>query len=75
MSNPAVVSGGAQGDYRAGTSNPSIAADTDTTPHRPHCVVTDSYCEALWWLRREPTMPSSVCCRHFWADVEARWSA
>ena len=48
----------------------TLAKLPDMIADRPHCVVTETYCEALGWLRREPACPASLCCRHFWADVE-----
>lgn len=53
------------------TTDIDIVDDHTERDERPHCRVVGHYCEALGWLRREPTCPSSVCCRHFWADAEA----
>ena len=39
MSNPAVVSGGAQGDYRAGTSTLSLTADAHHEAEPPRCLL------------------------------------
>jgi hypothetical protein len=37
---------------------------------RPHCRVVGAYCEALYWLRREPLSRATTCCRHYWADAK-----
>jgi excisionase family DNA binding protein len=62
---------------------PEQSAQTATAiiPHsivtidRPRCTVVGAYCEALHWLWREPASRATWCCRSYWADVEARWSA
>ena len=46
-------------------------ADTRDMADRPRCDVVGVYCEALWWLRREPRCHATACCRHFWGDDEA----
>jgi hypothetical protein len=46
MTNPAVVSGGAQGDYQAGTSTPSMAAATHNAPRLAGCPLgCTGHCE------------------------------
>jgi hypothetical protein len=68
---------------RRDRSNVEVATSTDTpivtqvAPRiRPLCRAVGAYCEALYWLQREPYGPAAVCCRHYWATVEdepAEW--
>jgi hypothetical protein len=41
---------------------------------RPRCAVVGVYCEALWWLRREPPGRTALCCRGYWHDAEG-WAS
>jgi hypothetical protein len=38
---------------------------------RPLCRVVGAYCEALYWLQREPLSRATACCRHYWGEREA----
>jgi hypothetical protein len=59
---------------RTGKVSLSVPDATVTTAGRPPCVVVGVYCEALWWLRREPPSRAALCCRGYWADVEGEAS-
>jgi hypothetical protein len=48
-----------------------VIVDESTRDARPRCRVVGVYCEALYWLQREPLSRATACCRHYWADVEA----
>jgi hypothetical protein len=48
----------------------SVPVTSDGDDDRPRCGVVGGYCEALGWLRREPSCPAAVCCRSYWADAE-----
>jgi len=56
---------------RANGLGVTVPAGSVTTTDRPRCAVVGVYCEALWWLAREPYRRGTPCCRAYWADAEA----